>query len=109
MEYTLSCGHAYNRAILSKIAIRELNGYGKCPICKTCFTKKEDLYLSFCPAEKSLEEYFSEMQMKESERAQLELEVASKPKVLCSGICKNGNECKKYALKNGGIFCNIHK
>ena len=108
-NYTLSCGHTYNRKALVTRAISYEPCDGVCPHCNTPFTDKEGFYLEYSHPKQTMEEFFQIME-EEKERARTRV-LAHPPRKLlpeCSGICKSGKKCTKVSTIISGVYCNLH-
>ena len=108
-NFTLSCGHTYNRKALVTRAISCEPGEGVCPHCSTPFSSEEGFYLEYSHPEQTMEEFKKQCE-EEKERIRLKRLTQSFKPLLpqCSGTCLSGKKCTKVATRANGIFCNLH-
>jgi hypothetical protein len=107
MNFTLSCGHTYNRKALVS---RAISGEGGCPHCSTPFSNEEGYYLEYSHPEQTMEEFKKQCE-EAKERLRLKRLSQPPPKPLlsqCSGTCKSGKKCTKVSTRESGVFCKLH-
>ena len=106
-NYTLLCGHTYNREAL---VIRAISCDNTCPHCSKPFSNEEGFYLEYSHPKQTMEE-FGKLCAEAKERVRLRrlTQPPSKPLLpQCSGTCKSGKKCTKVATRSSGVFCNLH-
>jgi hypothetical protein len=109
-NFTLGCGHTYNRKALVTRAISCEQGEGVCPHCSVPFTSEEGFYLEYSHPKQTMEE-FRKQCAEEKERIRLRRLTQPPPKPrlpTCSGTCLSGKKCTKVATRASGVFCNLH-
>ena len=104
-NFTLSCGHTYNRKALVTLAISSEPGMGVCPHCSCPFSNEEGFYLEYSHPKQTMEEFKKQIAEAE-ERNKLKRFKPLLPE--CSGICKSGKKCTKVSTKSNGLFCKLH-
>ena len=104
-NFTLGCGHTYNRKVLVTRAISCESGEGVCPICSKPFSNEEGFYLEYSHPKQTMEEFKKQIAEAE-ERTKLKRFKPLLPE--CSGICKSGKKCTKVSTRENGVFCKLH-
>jgi len=103
-NFTLGCGHTYNREAL---VIRAISCDNTCPHCSKPFSNEEGFYLEYSHPKQTMEEF--KKQIAEAEE-RTRLKRLAQPPLLpeCSGICKSGKKCTKVSTRVSGLFCKLH-
>jgi len=109
-NFTLSCGHTYNREALVIRAIScDLND-NVCPHCLIPFSDEEGFYLEYSAPNQTMDEFKKQcLEAKERDKLRLLNQPVRKFLPECSMICKSGKKCTKVSTIKSGKFCNLHQ